>query len=223
MFHPLRLILACAVACLAACTPSSPPRTPELARREVVEKWAQSAEPSILFIGNSYSFGVPRALRAEASKQGRVLHAGLLAKSGWTLAKHAADPSTDTMLHQRRWDIVVLQEQSRIPSHPWRRRFSMQPAVKDLAERVRQAGAVPVLYQTWGRRDDFEPMNSRVREGCRQVAAAAGGMLVIPVGDAWENEVAAGRQSMLYQPDGSHPSADGDRITARVFAGLLWD
>ncbi len=223
MSHPFRLILACAVACLASCAPSKPPRTTEAARREVVARLASSAEPSILFIGNSYSFGVPRALRAEAAKRGRALHAGLLAESGWTLAKHAADPATTTMLRQRRWDVVVLQEQSRIPCNPWRRAFSMRPAVKDLAARVREAGAVPVLYQTWGRRDRFETMNSGVREGYHQISRSQGGMLVVPVGDAWENEVAAGRKPMLFLPDGSHPSPYGNTITARTFARVFWD
>jgi lysophospholipase L1-like esterase len=42
------------------------------------------------------------------------------------------------------------------------------------------------------------------------------------VGDAWEREVDAGRGAELYQDDGSHPSARGDRLAARVFYETLF-
>jgi len=214
-----RLIPILAAVCLASC--ASSPSVPA-ARDEAVTALARSAGPSVLFIGNSYSFGVPRALERIAAEQGRALHTGLLAKSGWTLARHAADPATAAKLRERRWDVVVLQEQSRIPANPWRRAFSMGPAVRDLAALAREAGAVPVLYQTWGRRDRFVPMHAQVREGCRAVAAASG-IAVVPVGDAWERETAAGRKDALFLPDGSHPSPLGNAVTARAFADFLWD
>jgi hypothetical protein len=57
-------------------------------------------------------------------------------------------------------------------------------------------------------------MNDRVRRGTRAAAANAGGVIIIPVGDAWERENLAGRGGELFQTHGSHPSDEGDKVTA---------
>ncbi len=101
----------------------------------------------------------------------------------------------------------------------------MVPAVRKLAHEIRSHGGVAVLYQTWGRRDgdpkksrdDFHAMTGRVREGYHIAAEKAGGLPVVPVGDAWQREVSVGRGGRLFQADGSHPSAIGDELSARVF------
>ena len=106
----------------------------------------------------------------------------------------------------------------------------MVPAVMKLAERIRDRGGVPVLYQTWGRRDgdsqragdDFHAMSARLREGYRTAAEKAGGLPIVPVGDVWEREVSAGRGDRLFQPDGSHPTRTGDHLTAEVFCGQFF-
>jgi lysophospholipase L1-like esterase len=80
-----------------------------------------------------------------------------------------------------------------------------------------------VLYQTWGRRGaDFSAMNARLRSGYHAAAQAAGGLEVVPVGDAWEQEISAGRGDALFHPDGSHPTAAGNALTARVFVASFF-
>jgi lysophospholipase L1-like esterase len=107
----------------------------------------------------------------------------------------------------------------------------MYPNVRKLANEARSAGAVPVLYQTWGRRDgdgyyssrdDFHAMNRRLREGYRQAARTAGGLTVVPVGDAWEREVDAGNAASLFMPDGSHPTPYAERMVAETFYRTLF-
>lgn len=181
---------------------------------------------SVFFIGNSYSFGVPGQFRKLAEKQGRKVRTGHSTYGGWTLAKHAAHPPTLQKLRTGNWDVVVIQEQSQLPAQNERiRRKSMDPAVVFLVSEARKAGAVPLLYQTWGRRDgdpdfpgdDFIEMNSRVRKGYRAASENAGGVSIVPAGDAWEREFVAGRGKDLFIDDGSHPSSFGNEITAREF------
>jgi hypothetical protein len=183
-------------------------------------------EPAMLFVGNSYSFGVPKAFRKLAGQRGRRVKVEQVTTGGWTLARHAENDATLQKIREGGWDVVVFQEQSRIPSLPGpQRNAAMARPLRKLVEAAREAGAVPVLYQTWGYRegdarrggDDFHAMTRRLREGYREAAAKAGNVAVIPVGDAWEREVAAGRANKLFMPDGSHPTNGGNALTARVF------
>ena len=106
----------------------------------------------------------------------------------------------------------------------------MEPAVKFFVSEARAAGAVPLLYQTWGRLDgdpdqpddDFHSMSTRVRNGYRAAAESAGGVMIVPAGDAWEREFMAGRGRDLFVDDGSHPSSYGNEITAREFYRVIF-
>ena len=183
---------------------------------------------SVLFIGNSLSFGLPRELGKIARENGVNFHATQQAHSGWSLARHSRDAETLQVLRGRPWDIVVLQEQSRIPSQRIKRHTHMVPSVMQLAREARASGAMPVLYQTWGYRDgderrfhdDFFAMNQRLREGCH-AAARVEGLSIVRVGDAWEGEMKKGRGARLFMPDGLHPSRAGVRLNAQVFYEAL--
>jgi hypothetical protein len=212
---------------LSSCAlPPAPGETAKL--RAVREK----EEVSVFFIGNSYSFGVPKEFRNIAESRGRKVRVGHSTYGGWTLAKHAEHPPTLEKLRKGKWDVVVIQEQSLIPARNEKmRKAAMDPAVSFLVSEARAAGAVPLLYQTWGRRDgdpdrpedDFHSMNMRVRNGYRAASENAGGVAIVPAGDAWEREFMAGRGSDLYVDDGSHPSSFGNEITAREFYRVIFD
>lgn len=183
-------------------------------------------ELAILFVGNSYSFGVPRALSKLAVAAGRPVRIGHSTFGGWTLKRHADDDSTLKKIREGRWDIVVLQEQSEIPAKSAGEcAAQMFPPLRQLVSEVRSHGAIPVLYQTWGRRDgdphiqhdDFAAMNHRLREGYLAAARDAGGLVVVPVGDAWGREISAGHSGELFMPDGSHPTQFGSELNASVF------
>jgi hypothetical protein len=191
----------------------------------------EKEEVAVFFIGNSYSFGVPKQFSKIAGSRGRKVRVGHSTYGGWTLAKHAAHPPTLEKLRSGKWDVVVIQEQSLVPSrHERMRRKVMDPAVGFLVSEARAAGAVPLLYQTWGRRDgdpdrpgdDFIEMNSRVRNGYRAASENAGGVAIVPAGDAWEREFVAGRGRDLFIDDGSHPSSFGNEITAREFYRVIF-
>ena len=211
---------------LSACSNQTAPAVSR-PREELVDRLAAAAEPSVLFVGNSYSFGVPREFSRLAAARGKKIRTGHSTYGGWTLARHAANEATLNKIRSGKWDAVVFQEQSEIPAMPARKRRALmdQPLRKLVAE-ARGQGAVPVLYQTWGRRegdaklrnDDFHAMTARLREGYREAAESCGGVVVVPAGDAWEREVNAGRGADLFMADGSHPTPLGNQVTAGAFA-----
>ncbi|MEY3394433.1 MAG: hypothetical protein RL346_669 [Verrucomicrobiota bacterium] len=186
----------------------------------------QDGELAVLFIGNSYSFDVPRMFGEKARLMGKNVRVGQSTNGGWTLAMHAEHQPTLKMLREGRWDRVVIQDHSLSPARSEeKRKKSMYPAVRFFAAEIRQIGAKPMLYQTWGRRDgeagvsddDFFKMNARIREGYQRASQEAGGVTIVPVGDAWELEYRKGNGAKLFTDDGSHPSPYGNRVTADLF------
>lgn len=220
----MKTILRYATAFLLAISAATADEMKPLAA--MAARMKQAEKPSVLFIGNSYSFYVPKAFQKLAASNGRKIHVEQVTNGGWTLAQHAENPPTLEKIRSRRWDVVVIQEQSRIPSYPASRRDPLMfPPLRKLVAEARKQGALPVLYQTWGHRngnanlkgDTFEAMTKRLREGYRAAAADAGNLAIVPVGDVWEKEVAAGNADKLYQKDHSHPTDEGNALTASVF------
>jgi hypothetical protein len=215
---------------ITSCTMPTPPAGVE-ARSQLAERLRGDPELAVLFVGNSYSFGVPKAFSKYAASHGKKVRIGHVTSGGWTLERHSKNEPTLRHIRDGRWDIVVIQEQSRIPAmSPPERAAKMFPPLRKLVATVRENGALPMLYQTWGRRngdaqfpgDDFLAMNRRLREGYRAAAKDAGVILVAPVGDAWETEVRVGRGSALFMEDGSHPTPHGDRLTAATFYQTIY-
>lgn len=215
---------------ISACSTQSPlpdGSGGENSRRELAGRVHDKPELAVLFVGNSYSFGVPKAFSKVAAEHGKYVRVGHATYGGWTLKQHSENEATLRKIRDGRWDIVVIQEQSEIPALPLRKLDkAMFPPLRQLVTLVRQHNAVPILYQTWGRRDgdakqvrgdDFHAMTRRLRVGYQAASRNAGGLVVVPVGDAWESEVSAGRGAALFMDDGSHPTPVGNRLTAETF------
>src|SRR5262245_50869000 len=69
----------------------------------------------VLFVGNSYSYfnNMPRLVEAiAASRTGPVFETRLVAHGGWTLADHWQDSTTRAAVRERRWNWIVVNEQS---------------------------------------------------------------------------------------------------------------
>jgi hypothetical protein len=221
---------------LGACAhrPPEPPlhTPPDDPKTELRQRIATTRRPAVLFVGNSYSFALPREFETEAKARGKRVRTGHSTNGGWTLAQHATHEPTLQKIRSGKWDVVVFQEFSQLPARPRDvREREMLPPLARLVEEARKAGAVPVLYQTWGRRDgnpgtpgdDFHAMTARLREGYHEAARTLGNLVVVPVGDAWERAYKEGRAQELFDPDGSHPAPAGEKLTARTFADVLLD
>jgi hypothetical protein len=200
-------------------------------RRELAERVRTKPELAVLFVGNSYSFGVPKAFSKIAGTHGKKVRTGHATYGGWTLRQHSENEATLRKIRDGHWDIVVIQEQSEIPALPPRKRAeALFPPLRKLVLLVRHQGAIPILYQTWGRRDgdhkipddDFHAMTRRLREGYHAAAENAGELVVVPVGDAWEAEFSAGRGTPLYMDDGSHPTPLANDLIATTFFKTIY-
>lgn len=198
---------------------------------ELADRVRAKPDLAVLFVGNSYSFGVPKAFSKIAASHGKKVRTGHATYGGWTLRQHAENEATLRKIREGRWDVVVIQEQSEIPALPPKKRAeTMFPPLRELVLLVREQGAVPILYQTWGRchgdrkipGDDFHAMTRRLREGYHAAAENAGELVVVPVGDAWEAEVSAGRGNDLFMDDGSHPTPLGNDLTAATFYKAIY-
>lgn len=87
-----------------------------------------------------------------------VVRRGLDARDGCTVANLdnvssvGLDPwskACPQLLHRRRWDVVVLQDFSTLPTVKAGRRVYMEPAVAEYAAHARATGAKVAMYMTW--------------------------------------------------------------------------
>ncbi len=186
----------------------------------------------VLFIGNSYTHGFVRVLSEmlRTSAPGTVIEA--ITPGGYTLAQHLEN--TTGRIKSGNWDVVVLQEQSLVSTLAGPDQDRFFSAVRELCAMVREQGARPVLYETWGRRDghgetakvnpDYETMQRNLTAAYRK-AGSENNADVVPVGSVWSvvrnKHPELGRE--LYEKDGSHPSRKGQWLIACIYMKYLFD
>ncbi|HEX7609036.1 MAG TPA: SGNH/GDSL hydrolase family protein [Solirubrobacteraceae bacterium] len=230
-----RLLAAAALASTAAltsgCGGASAARTATAARlTSSCSSLPARAVCRVLFIGNSYTYvnDLPGMFAKLAASAHRSVATGMLATGGATLADHVASPGTAVAVGARRWNAVVLQEQSGNPAVEGLRRAVMYPAARTLVALVRSARERALFYLTPAHRDgwpeqrlpDYFSMQSAVDFGYLTIARELG-VPVVPAGAAWSAVVAGGDGAGLWQADGSHPTVIGTYLTACVFYAAL--
>ena len=112
------------------------------------------------------------------------------------------DERLTRLIAGERWDVVVLQEQSAIPSLGGYREAHMFPAAEKLATMARERGARTVLFMTWGYKagdqhdfpgnDSYPEMQERVAEGYTDLSLRLRAP-VASVGLAWNGHSTSGR------------------------------
>lgn len=183
---------------------------------------------NILFIGNSYTFynDMPAAFFSPMAQScGYKVNVEAITKGAYTLEKFADPKDNYGMLVNNalsgatKYDYVIIQEQSVRPAVSSGAFFD---GVRSLAEKIRTAGAQPVLYATWGRKDGSDTLTKydfSSEEMTWKLAAAydaIGKELDIPVvqvGAAFY-DVYHGSSIELYNDDKSHPSPAGSYLAA---------
>lgn len=194
---------------------------------------------SVLFLGNSYTYfnNLPATIEAVAQSKGDTLLWEANTPGGYTFSLHCDDQTSRAMIAQQPWDVVVLQEQSQLPSFP-----PPQVATEvypyatrlDSLVRVNDTCTETMFFMTWGRKNGdaancpinppvctYEGMQQRLREsymemGQMNLAAVA------PVGEAWKRVRQFFPGIELYNADESHPSVSGTYLAACVFYASLW-
>jgi hypothetical protein len=194
-----------------------------------------STEKKILFIGNSYTDQIQKVFKqivADSTQGNHRLQ--FIWGGGATLQKLINNGRAFKWIDKDEWDYVVIQDQSLVPAIPGRPQDSFHKSVDTLVKKIRESGAEPILYMTWGRRDiderhkdlfsDYENMQEKLSKAYRE-AGKRNKVRVAPVGDAWaivrKKDDKLGRE--LYKDDGSHPSTKGAFLASCVFYRLLFD
>lgn len=182
----------------------------------------------VLFVGNSYTARSRKHIRKTVASLGLKTELAFITPGGCTLARHAKNEETVAKIVSGGWDVVVLQEQSQIPSFPPAQTARMMyPAARRLDKHIGKAGAQTVFFLTWGRDkgdrrnradDTFEKMQQRLTRGYSRIARELDAA-VAPCGPAW---AAARDKHELYAPDGSHPAIAGGYLNACVFAAVVF-
>ena len=196
---------------------------------------SKPVENRVLFIGNSYTSCIRKQLAdALASSRYKRTTFEFITPGGRRLKQHLNNPATLKRIRTGNWDAVVLQEQSQIPALPGKPSQSFHASVDALTKHIRSAGAKPVLYMTWGRRNgdprhktifpDYDTMQRKLTAAYR-AAAKRNKIDLAPVGDVWaivrKTDPALGNK--LYSRDNSHPSSHGAYLASCVFFRVLFN
>lgn len=200
--------------------PDVPPSSPE--------PLDKNKEYSVLFIGNSYTYynSINVVFERIAKAAGYTVDATAITKGGWYLAAHAdasdeMGKQVDAALKNNKYDFVILQEQSTCPILVPGKFYD---GVRAILEKVKENGATPILYSTWGRKTGHKTLaeNGLTNESMTWKLAAAyqaiGKELDIEVAyvglafyDVYTNNM---RDVNLYDEDLTHPSSAGTTLAA---------
>ena len=186
----------------------------------------------VLFIGNSYTYfnNLPEmfAKLAESGKRGPV-DVEMVAPGGYRLKDHWEKGKAREVLHDGKWDYVVLQDQSTLGVTYWVEGKAhvtsdviFHPYALMWAEEVRKAGATPTFFLTWAGKDT--PEDQPALNDAYTRAAKESQSRVAPVGVAWQQV----RQqnpalSLFYVGRGSHPSVEGSYLAACALYATIFE
>ena len=185
----------------------------------------------ILFIGNSYTFvnDLP-GMFASLAKSGRhPVETDMSAQGGMLFTDHVQSAETLAKIKSTKWNYVVLQEQSQMPSLMAVRNAQMYPPARTLVGLIRENGAEPIFFLTWAHRDgwqengmpNYTSMQQNINAGYMSIVHELD-TLVAPVGVAWAEAIQQNPQASLWQEDGSHPTIQGTYLAACVFYAVIF-
>lgn len=175
---------------------------------------------SVLFIGNSYTHvnKLPQILEqlSVAAKLDTPIGCTMATVGGATLERHWKNPDFRKLLEDRKWDIIVLQEQS---MRPVENPELFREYARLWSAEIKPRGAELLFYMTWARKatPEKQPIYT---ENYRKAAKECGGK-VVPVGEAWKAVREQKPDIGLFASDGSHPSAAGSYLAACVFFATI--
>ncbi len=186
----------------------------------------------ILFVGNSYTFfnDMPSKFLALCTENGIEAEVWSVTRGGYSFAHYLSEENEKgiefrTRLAERSYDYIILQDQSVRPAE---HTDAFLESARRLCDMVKENGAVPVFYQTWGRKEGSEvlekhgwthaEMHALLKDAYLR-AAKENGARIVCAGDAFRCAYANGID--VYHPDGSHPSDEGSAVIAKAFFDAL--
>jgi len=200
--------------------------------------WAQGESRRVLFVGNSYTQvnNLPELVDAVARSAGDWIEYESNTPGGCTFEQHCSNLSM-RLIQQGGWDIVVLQEQSQLPSFPQSQvEAQCFPYAQRLVDSVyaNNPDGEAMFYMTWGRQNGdpanatvfpplatYEGMDSLLAERYLYMGRTFDAS-VCPVGRVWRMLRERHPDIQLYASDGSHPSLAGSYAAACAFYTLIF-
>lgn len=200
---------------------------------------ASATSRKVLFIGNSYTYtnSMPDMFKSFALAMGDTVTYTMSAPGGYTFQQHTTLPGTISGITAQPWDIVVLQEQSQLPSFdPAQVATDVYPYARWLDSFVNETDSCmeTMFMMTWGRKNGdasncpfyapvctYAGMQQRLRESYLEMAQNNHAS-VAPVGAAWKVIVDSFPSINLYVADESHPSVAGSYLQACVFYASIF-
>lgn len=180
----------------------------------------QDMDINVLFIGNSLTYGndLPKMV-AELAKAGnqRPIHHERETPGGCTFEKHWKDGKALAKIQSRKWDYVVLQDNSQ---GPLKKRDSMFDHGKKFDAEIKKQGAKTILYMTWALQDKPEDQ-AAISKAYLDLSAELKSQIA-PVGNAWEAALRGNKKPALHTADKKHPTATGTYLAACVFYATIF-
>ncbi|MCP4092310.1 MAG: hypothetical protein GY747_02585 [Planctomycetes bacterium] len=204
----------------------------------------------VLMIGNSYSSQTRASfLTFAAGDRNATLTFAAATHGGWTTVDHynqrnnaVYDNNSMSLvdkLQQEDWDIVLVQEQSTLPSEAYldlgSTRTMLTSGWTNLSALIAAEAPNALIrpYETWPRNwgnsylttyFNNEPleMHRATSRVYARIAAAIGGE-VIPVGSAFTYSMYHNNTVALHGGDGSHPSAYGQFLAGAMLYAYVFD
>ncbi len=170
---------------------------------------------------------MPQIIADMALTTGDTLIFNMYAPGSYTFDNHGSDTASGNRIKQGGWDYLILQEQSQLPSFPTY--FSNELyGICSLFRSYNPCGRI-LFYMTWGRKNGdvancptwppvctYLGMDSLLHQRYTQMAVNNNAGL-LPAGAAWRYTRQHHPGIELYNPDGSHPSAEGSYLVASCF------
>ena len=196
---------------------------------------------SVLFIGNSYTSynNLPQLVQSLSTSAGKTLNIDSSMPGGMPVSGHVNDATSIAKIKQGKWDYVVIQEQSQIPTIDFYRYNDMYPAFTDLKALIEQYNpcAKIITYMTWGRRfggqqcdpsgtncspvfTNFNHMQDSLTSAYLEISEQLN-IQCAPVGMVWQN-ILNDTTLVLHSGDNSHPNIDGSYVAALTIFSSIW-
>ena len=188
-------------------------------------------EIHVLFIGNSFTYfnNMPHLVEAiSESVDGPRISADMVAIGGARLEDLWKQGSALVAIRKRRWDFVVMNEQSALGGG----KVNGEKRIGDPANffkyaemfdtEIRKAGGKTVIMMTWKDKNDPDRIQAELNNAFFEFEKKmAGAVILCPVSTAWTSTTRTAPEINLYFDDGHHPSHEGSYLVACTVYAVL--
>ena len=208
----------------------------------IISSTGYSQSKNVLFLGNSYTFynNLPQLVANLSKSAGKTVDFEYNAPGGYTIQAHLTNIITMDLIRQGKWDIVILQEQSQIPTIDYYRYNMMYPAMISISDSIRKYNkcATIVTFMSWGRKNggqqcdqnkvhcspvfvDFSHMQDSLESAFTDISDKISACIA-PIGIVWKNAL-KDKTIELHDYDEGHPNFEGSYLSACVLYSVIWN